>query len=108
MLNKPADGNRRRLLKLGVLGIAATPVLGRLVLAQEAQPVEETDAVAQQLSYKHDADQATDPKREPGQTCANCQLYQVKDGGEWGGCPLFQEKLVNAKGWCNAWVPKAG
>jgi hypothetical protein len=28
------------------------------------------------------------------------------DSGEWRGCTAFPGKLVNAKGWCSAWVEK--
>ena len=108
MSNDTADNNRRCLLKLGVFGLVAAPVLGRLVLAQDAQQVDENDATAQQMGYKHDASQATDPKREAEQFCENCQLFQGKQGEAWGGCPLFKDQVVNAKGWCTAWVPKTG
>ena len=106
MSDKLTDCNRRSLIKLSLLGFVA-PVLGRLTPALAAEQLDEAAAMAQQLNYKHDASQATDPKRKPDQFCDNCQLFQGKAGDEWAGCPLFQDKLVNAKGWCNAWVPKA-
>ena len=107
MSNFPSLYNRRRILKIGLAGIAVVPVLGRFASAQESQ-VDENDTLAQQLHYKHDATQAQDPKYQSGQLCETCQLYQGQAGEEWGPCPLFQNKLVNAKGWCNAWVPKSG
>ena len=106
MSNPSVDSFRRRLLKLSLLGIVSAP-FSRLVPAQGTQ-VDEADPTAQQLNYKHDASQVSDPKREPEQFCDNCQLYQAQAGDEWGGCPLFQDKLVHSKGWCNAWVPKSG
>lgn len=78
---------------------------------------------AQALSYVHDAadvDADAHARYEPGQVCANCALFQAQvdgvvqteDGqvpvGEvpgWGGCTIFPGRLVNADGWCSAWVP---
>jgi hypothetical protein len=34
-------------------------------------------------------------------------LYQGKPSDATGGCPIFSGKLVNAKGWCSAYVKKA-
>lgn len=99
-------GRRRTLLKLSMAG--AVPILWRGAFVQAADPVDENDPMAKQLAYVHDASQSNDPKRQADQTCANCQLFQAADGEEWGGCPLFQDKLVNAEGWCNGWVPKPG
>ena len=67
------------------------------------------DPTAQALGYKHDAaniDAQKYPQRGPDQICANCTLYRGTNGKEWGGCQLFQGKLVNANGWCSGYVPK--
>ncbi|MEE4296076.1 MAG: high-potential iron-sulfur protein [Wenzhouxiangella sp.] len=72
-------------------------------------PVDPNDAMAQSLGYKHDAsevDAARYPNRDPSHNCANCILYQGAAGEEWGGCPLFPGKVVNAKGWCSSYTPK--
>jgi hypothetical protein len=78
--------------------------------AQAQAKLEETDAQATSLGYKHDAtkvDTKKFPKYAAGQTCANCALYQAKATDPWGGCPLFAGKQVNGKGWCSAWAKKA-
>ena len=72
--------------------------------------LEETDAQATSLGYKHDAskvDVKKFPKYAAGQTCNNCALYQGKATDPWAGCPLFGAKQVNGKGWCSAWAKKA-
>lgn len=104
------DRSRRRLLRLAVAGAAALP-LARLGLAGRASAQErlsEDDAQAQSLSYTHDASTVDHPAYREGSTCANCQLYQGEPGSEWGPCPIFGGRLVNANGWCTAWVKAGG
>jgi len=90
---------------------------GEYVILDESAPD------AQALAYTHDAgevDADAQPRYEPGQVCANCSLYQPRVTGEvraeagddpaqqmagWGGCTIFPGRLVNAAGWCSAWVP---
>ena len=103
---------RRKFLKMGSLAIASIAITMRAAnSAMAAQPhLEETDATAQGLGYKHDAaktDKAKFPKYKAGEVCDGCQLYQGKAGEAWGGCPIFAGKDVNAKGWCSAYVKKA-
>jgi hypothetical protein len=92
---------------------------------RELVRLDENDPDAQALAYTHDAaevDPQQHPRFEQGQVCANCSLYQARLGGEvqtgtgqdpadevpgWGGCTLFPGRLVNAAGWCSAWVPRA-
>lgn len=78
--------------------------------AQAQAKLEETDAQATSLGYKHDAAQVDAkkfPKHAAGQACNNCALYQGKAVDAWGACPLFAGKQVNGKGWCSAWAKKA-
>jgi hypothetical protein len=88
---------------------ALSLVAARNAYAQAAK-LEETDAIAVSLGYRHDAGKV-DAKKFPsfaaGRNCANCQLYQSKAGEAWGACSAVGGKLVNAKGWCVAWVKKA-
>jgi hypothetical protein len=69
----------------------------------------ESDPQAQALGYKHsaaDVDQSAFPRYAQGQVCSNCNLYQTQAGDEqWGGCQIFPGKLVNADGWCSAYIP---
>lgn len=111
------DVNRRQLLKLSVIGAAVIPLSTLLAnkgaQAQDLPKLEESDPAAQALGYVHDAaqtDTAKFPKRASAeaanQFCKNCQLYTGADGEEWGPCSIFPGKVVNANGWCNAWVQK--
>jgi hypothetical protein len=104
--------NRRGFLKLGSLAVASAALATRAgaSLAQGMPRVDEKDAQAQALGYKHDAskvDKKKFAKFDPSQTCANCQLYQGKPKDAWGPCLIFPGKDVNAKGWCSAWAKKA-
>ncbi len=103
------------------------PVSPRTTPAESRELVylDENDRDAQALAYTHDAaevDPQQHPRYEQGQVCATCSLYQTRLGGEvqaatgqdpvaevpgWGGCTLFPGRLVNAAGWCSAWVPRA-
>jgi hypothetical protein len=92
---------------------------------QELVVLDENAPDAQALAYTHDAsevDPDQHPRYEAGQVCANCSLYLPELGAEvqagtgqdpaeaapgWGGCTLFPGRLVNAAGWCSAWVPRA-
>lgn len=112
--NAPDRIQRRRFIKQGLTALAVVP-LGSVIHRAEAgaAKLEESDPTAVALGYVHDAtktDTAKFPKRKgpegEKQFCDNCSLYAGKEGEEWGGCSIFGGKLVNAKGWCNAWVPK--
>jgi hypothetical protein len=87
--------------------------VGSALAASQAQAqakLEEADAQASSLGYKHDATQVDTkkfPKYAAGQACSGCALYQGKATDPWGGCPLFAGKQVNGKGWCSAWAKKA-
>ena len=71
----------------------------------------ESDPTAKALGYLHDAT-AVDTGKYPNratpegqkQFCHNCKLYQAGADG-WGGCSIFQNKLVKGEGWCSAWTP---
>ncbi len=105
------ESSRRRFIKIAVVG-AATPLVGTRVAFSDQVKVEESDAIAQQLAYVHDAASSTHPAFVEGRYCDNCALYvdaqKVEvDGEEWAPCGIFRGNLVKAKGWCSAWVPKA-
>ena len=101
---------RRDFLKAGSLAVVSAAITGSVgnAVAQGAR-VDEKDAQAQSLGYKHDAtkvDKAKFSKFQAGQACANWMLYQGKQADAWGGCPIFAGKQVAAKGWCSAYVKK--
>ncbi len=107
------DRGRRRFLRTGLLGVAAVPLAGGLVTrrasAQDDMPrLSPDDPAAKALSYTHDASTATgNAAFQEGAHCANCQLFTGESGAEWGPCSAFPGKLVNAQGWCSAWVAKS-
>lgn len=102
---------RRRFLQLATAGVAMAPLCAGLVSRRAfgQEMVSEDDEIAQQLGYVHDAsrvDPAEWPEYEPGQLCSNCALFHGEEGEEWGPCDIFAGDLVNANGWCAAWVPE--
>ena len=105
------DTGRRDFLKAGSLAVVSAAIAGSAgKAAAQAARVDEKDAQAQSLGYKHDAtrvDKAKFAKYLAGQNCANCTLYQGKPTEAWGACPIFAGKQVAAKGWCSAYVKKA-
>ena len=98
---------RRRFIQI-VPAAGASLLAGRAALAQAV--VNEKDPAAVALGYVSDATKADKAKYksyQPGQTCANCALYQAKPTDPTGPCPLFGGKVVEAKAWCSAWAKKA-
>lgn len=94
---------RRLILKVPLAFIPAA------ALAQQKR-VEESEAQAQALGYRHDATQVDKEKfknYQPGQLCSNCNFFKGKAGDAWGPCDIFAGREVSAKGWCSAWVKKA-
>ena len=101
--------NTRRTFLITVAATGAA--LAGPARAQGQPKVDEKDPQAIALGYVHDAtkvDIKKFPKYAAGQVCANCALYQGKPTDPWAPCPLFGNKQVAAKGWCNSWVKKAG
>ncbi len=107
--------NRRNFLKLGMgaggsaIALSAIPI--NLVAADE---VSEEEPLAQAMGYAMDAttvDTTKFPKRagDAGakQFCKNCALYAGEADSESAPCSIFQNRLVQASGWCNAWVAKS-
>ncbi|MEX0961085.1 MAG: high-potential iron-sulfur protein [Burkholderiales bacterium] len=99
----------RRSLLAFVPAAGVVLLTGRAASAQPAR-VDEKDANAVALAYKHDAT-AVDTKKYgqyvKGSICANCTLYAGKASDPWAPCGVLGGKQVNAKGWCVAYVKKA-
>ena len=109
MADRIQDSNRRRIIKLTALGLAA-PALGvalssGVASAADAE-VSETDPQAAALKYKKDATKAPE-RKDASARCANCSLDTGKAGAATGPSTLFAGKAVAAKGWCTARVKKA-
>jgi hypothetical protein len=115
MKSRPFDAGRRDTLRIGSIAVAAaaagTLARPRWARGAELPKLDEKDPQAQALGYRHDAAKVDSKKfstYQKGQACGNCQQFQGKAGAAWAPCTIFQGKDVNAKGWCSAWVKKAG
>ncbi len=67
------------------------------------------DPVGMALAYIESA-KAVDAKKfpnfKPEQKCGNCLQSKGKEGEAWVPCNLFPGKLVNAQGWCKAYIKR--
>jgi hypothetical protein len=105
---KTASSSKRTLLKTLLMMLPAA-LFGQRLGAQER--LSEEDQMAKILLYVHDAKEvdSSNPaasRYQPGQDCSNCVLFHNSGDEEWAPCSIFQNKLVNKNGWCNAWVLK--
>ena len=102
---------RRKFIQLSAVAAAGVLVQpGREALAEDMPKLSQDDAMAKGMKYTHDAstvDSASRANSAADQNCANCALIQGNEGDEWRPCQIFPGKLVNAKGWCQVWAPKA-
>lgn len=99
---------RRRFITIAAASLAASPFANALLSgsAEAVEAVSESDPMAIGLGYKTDATKASGRKDNTA-VCSNCGLYSGKPGAADGPCSVFGGKIVNAKGWCSAWVKKA-
>ncbi len=98
---------RRRMLQSLLLSIPLLPFAGPYIPDAHAAdaPLLSPDAPeAKAVKYVEDATQAKGAL--PGSTCANCALYQGKNGSVNGPCQIFAGKQVKAAGWCSSWAPQ--
>ena len=102
---------RRTFLQLSAIAAAGVLVRpDRDARADDLPQLSEDDPMAKGMKYTHDSstvDPATRTNPAEVQNCANCALVQGNDGDAWRPCQIFPGKLVNAKGWCTVWAPKA-
>lgn len=104
--------SRRKFVKLTAVS-ATLPLLGQVSFSASAAAakVPANDPSALALKYVEDASTATraDKMGVAGseQICGNCRFYTNSDTPDWGGCLLFQNRLVAKAGWCMGWVPTA-
>lgn len=103
------DAERRRLLKMAALGIAAAPFASALVArdarAADLPMLDEKDPTAQALGYHCDGTKNA-ARKQADAFCDNCLFYKASND-KAGTCQLFQGKNVCAKGWCSSWSKKA-
>ena len=93
--------NRRDFLRMtGTTFIGMT--LGGTALRAHAQDVlSAEDPTAKALNY-------TAKSTVDGAKCGNCMYIQGEDGKQQRPGAIFPSKLVNADGWCSAWVKRPG
>jgi hypothetical protein len=98
--------SRRQFMLLSV-GVGSSLALSRAAFADTANRLSESDPKAQAVGYVEDAskvDKAKFPGYAAGQTCANCSLFQGSAKDAYGGCTLFGDKQVAARGWCSSYT----
>ena len=93
---------RRHLLKK--LSVAASLVTLASARAADLPLIALDDPAATKVKYIEDA--STAKGAAPGSNCANCALYQGKNGSKEGPCQIFPGKDVIAAGWCASWAPQ--
>jgi High potential iron-sulfur protein len=108
MSHEASSASRRRFFKISAVGLAAAPFATALMsgVAHAVEPVKESDPTAKALGYVADATKST-KRTDKTSMCSTCSLYTGKPGAADGPCAIFQGNLVNATGWCTAWVKKA-
>jgi PP-loop superfamily ATP-utilizing enzyme len=75
--------------------------------ASTKKRVEEAEAKAQQLGYKHDSanvDKKRFPKHQAAERCTNCVAWLGKANDPWAECDLLADRLVANGGWCSSYV----
>ncbi|SAK44121.1 high potential iron-sulfur protein [Caballeronia pedi] len=90
-----------------IFGIGMSSTLWLTRARADLPHLSESDPAAAAVGYKEDAakiDKTKYPNFAADQNCANCSLYQGKSSDAWGGCTLFNGKLVAGKGWCASWT----
>jgi hypothetical protein len=108
MTKQSTHASRRHFIKIGVAGLSVAPFATALLsgAVQAVDAVSESEPMATALGYKADATKASN-RKDNAATCSTCGLFSSKPGASDGPCSVFGGKLVNAKGWCTAWVKKA-
>jgi len=97
--------NRRTFIQTAAALSAASALP---LIARASTPVEKNSPAVAALKYVEEASNAerADKMGFKGedQICSNCRFY-AKTDESWGGCVLFQNRLVKGRGWCTGWVP---
>lgn len=91
--------NRRDFLKLSGTSLIGLTLGGVALRANAQEKLATDDPTAVALKYVHKSE-------VEGAQCDNCMYVQGEAGAEWRPCAIFPGKVVNAKGWCSAWLKK--
>lgn len=104
------NNSNRRVFMFQVAAGSSALIAASVAHSQVAQ-VNEKDAQAVALGYVADStkvDAQKFPKHAATQMCSTCQVYAGKPADPAGPCAIFPGKVVSSKGWCSAYVKKAG
>ncbi|MEJ0038231.1 MAG: high-potential iron-sulfur protein [Gammaproteobacteria bacterium] len=103
-MSSPESESRRRLLRNIALAASAGALVSTQLRAAEELPLLAVDdPAAKAVKYAEDAKKV---KEAENNSCANCSLYNGKDGSVQGPCQIIKGKAVKAAGWCNGWAPQ--
>lgn len=91
--------NRRDFLKLTGTTLIGVTLGGTALRANAQEQLQADDPTAKALNY-------TPESAKEGAHCANCMYIQGNEGDAHRPCAIFPGKLVNANGWCSAWVKR--
>ena len=93
--------NRRDFLKLSGTTLIGLTVGGISLRANAQEQLQADDPTAKALNY-------TSASTQENAHCSNCMYIQGTEGDQYRPCAIFPNKLVNANGWCSAWVKRPG
>lgn len=93
--------SRRDFLKLSGTTLIGMTLGGTALRANAQEVLSPDDPTAKALQYK-------EKSTVDGSTCSNCMYIQGNNGDATRPCAIFPGKVVNAQGWCSAWVKKPG
>lgn len=102
--------SQRRSFIINVCAGAGALAASRVMAADAAPVLTESDPQAVALGYRLDSskvDRAKYPQHQPTQMCSHCNFFQGKPADAMAPCQIFAGKQVSAKGWCSAFVKKA-
>jgi hypothetical protein len=86
---------------------AATTALCSGAAHALAQKVEESEAKAVSLGYRHDSakvDESRFPKHKAAEHCSVCLAWLGKPADPWADCDLMADRSVANGGWCSSYV----
>jgi len=96
---------RRQFVSTAVISAVCGSLIPALSRAM-ATKLNPTDPAAAALGYIENAtkvDTKKYPAHKTGQNCASCALIMLQYS-PYRPCKLFPKNVVNANGWCSAWV----
>ncbi len=99
------EPKRRKFVKSALLGALGAPLLSEpsMAMASKLNPADPAAAAVGYVENASKVDAKRFPTYKPGQNCANCSLIMLQYS-PYRPCKLFPKNVVNANGWCSAWV----